>query len=570
MHQPTPGQADLRGFEWYHLWRLGVAELATFADSTGPANAVAFSPDGKLLASASVGGTGVLRDLTSGQVRARLWGAAGPLVFSPDGKTLAGGNRVIGGLPGGGIKLWSSATGRELAAPPGDGFVAISPDGKTLATGGGGTRDEGLDRTIRLWDVKTGREQGRMDNAGSPYALAFSPDGKMLASAGSVTQLWDVATRTASAELPDARAVFSVAFSPDSRLLAGGTYQKTIVLWDTARKKTRAVLKGHPREIYSVAFAPDGRTLASGDFDGNVKLWDVAAEREITTLRGHTREVHSVAFSPDGRMLASASQDQSVKLWEIGTLRNQRVKLWEGTRRDPRLQPLGLRRVGVPIEHLAFSPDGKHLAGGYWEGGAEVYDPAHLEKPAYFDVPDHWVKWVAFPLDSASIVAGSDPQRGGEAIVTQWSVDTGEERDDLRDLMAAQQFLIRAFSADGRMLLATGTARDGENTCVVWNLATNREQVRFTPSYQRPAAAASARDGRDRRPVSAAFSADGRLIALGFGDRTVEVWDTQAGELRTTLRGFQHVVGALAFSPDGRRLASGGGDLTGKSRGELR
>jgi eukaryotic-like serine/threonine-protein kinase len=532
-HQSTPGQADLRGFEWYHLWRLGVAELATIKDASAGANGVAFSPDSKLLASASRDGTIVLRDLTTGQVHVRLIGAVGPVAFTPDGDTLVGGNKVIGGLNGNGIKLWNTVTGQELAVIPGKGFVAVSPDGKTLAI-------EEEKQVIKMWDAKAGQELARMDTAGYLYSLAFSPDGKMLASSGAGAQLWDVATSTELAKLPDANtAIFSVAFSPDSRLLAGATYQKTIVLWDTVQRTTRAILKGHPREIYCVAFSPDGRTLASGDFDGNVKLWDVAAQREITTLKGHGAEVHSVAFSSDGRMLASASADQSVKLWEIGALRDQHVPSSRGA-----------------IGHLAFSPDGKRWAAGYVEGGVDVGDTARLEKLAHFPIPNHWLKWVAFSFDSGSLIAGSYPQRGGAEIVTQWSVETQKELDTMRNLMAAQQFMVRTLSADGKLLFAEEPGKDRKNSCIVWNLVTNREQVHFT--------------GSDQAVVSAAFSADGRLLALGYLDRTVRVWDTQTGELRAGLRGFLQLVYALAFSPDGSKLASGGGDINGKSRGEVR
>ncbi|HEV3262152.1 MAG TPA: protein kinase, partial [Gemmataceae bacterium] len=531
-HQPAPGQADLRGFEWYHLWRLGVAELATFKDFPVGANGVAFSPDGKLLASASRAGTMVLRDLTTGKVRTRLRGAAAP-IFSPDGNTLAGANKLIGGFNGGPIKLWNTATGQELARMRGsDGCAAFSPDGKTLATEAG--RNE-----IKLWDVKTGREQARMNTAGYLYALAFSPDGKMLASSGGVSQLWDVATRTELAKLPDANTVFSVAFSPDSRLLAGATYNKTIVLWDTAQKNTRAILAGHPREIYCLDFSPDGRTLASGDFDGNVKLWDVAAQEEITTLKGHAGEVFSVAFSRDGRMLASASADGSVKLWEIGAIRN------------PRLQS-----QFRPIEHLAFSPDGKRWAAGYLDGGVEVWDATRIEKQAFFPVPEHWIRWVAFSFDSASLMAGSYPQRGGAAIVTQWSVDTQKELDTMRHLLAAQQFEILTLSPDGKLLLAERRGKDGKNRWIVWNLVTNRERVHFT--------------GSDQAVTSAAFSPDGRLLALGLLDRTVQLGDSKTGKIRATLRGFRQLVYALAFSSDGTRLVSGGGDINGKSRGEIR
>ncbi len=162
--------------------------------------------------------------------------------------------------------------------------VIFSPDGQTLASGS-------ADKTVKLWDTKTGKE-----------LVTFKGHGDR---------------------------VSSLAFSPDGRTLASGSADKTVRLWEVKTARELASLKGHGLYVLSVIFSPDGRTLASGGLDKMVKLWDAKTGQELATFKGHRSTVHSVAFSPDGRTLASGSADGTVKLWrgamdeEIARQRNK-------------------------------------------------------------------------------------------------------------------------------------------------------------------------------------------------------------------------------------------------------
>ncbi|MEP7378509.1 MAG: TIR domain-containing protein, partial [Chloroflexota bacterium] len=231
--------------------------------------------------------------------------AVDSVAFSPDGRTLASGSSDSS------VILWDVATrtriGEPLPSPTGGVYsVAFSPDGRTLA---GGTSED----SVILWDVATRSPIGEPLHTQTGVAsVAFSPDGRTLASStnGGII-LWDVASRARIGEALTGHggSVFSVAFSPDGRTLAGGTPDTGVILWDVAsRTRIGEPLTGHADRVHSVAFSPDGRTLASGSEDSSVILWDVASRGRIgEPLTGHTGGVHSVAFSPDGRTLASGT-----------------------------------------------------------------------------------------------------------------------------------------------------------------------------------------------------------------------------------------------------------------------
>lgn len=291
------------------------------------AYAVAYSPDGKTLLSGSWDTTAKLWDVATGKevrtltghtqrIRAVAWSPKGDLVATGSWDNTA--------------RLWDAATGKEVRTlrHPLVNSVAFSPDGKWLASASTSSDgklslgDRSVDPTIKLWEVATGDEVRTLrGHTFYVYSVAFSPDGKRLASGSrdETVRLWDVATGKETHILKTCNGwALSVAFSPDGKTLAVGTRDKTVVLFDVAeRKQVCTFTGGHSDWAYAVAFSPDGKRLASGSKDATIKLWDVATGKEVRTLKGHGSCVRSVAFSPDGKTLASGSWDYTVKLWDV-------------------------------------------------------------------------------------------------------------------------------------------------------------------------------------------------------------------------------------------------------------
>jgi len=223
--------------------------------------------------------------------------------------------------------------------------IAFSADGKLVLSGSD-------DRTVRLWDLQTGRELRRFDGLrGAVSAVAFSPDGKWAVAGGQerVLVLWRIADGKELRRMTGhTDPIAAVAFSPDGKLIASGGTDRTVRLWDATTGKEIRVLTGHEGKVTSLAFAPNGKTLASASHDHSVRLWEIETGETLRVLHGHTGPVYAVAFAPDGRAIAGGGNDRMVRIWAVQT--GQEVRRLEGH--------------ANAVIRVAFAPDGKTVLSG--------------------------------------------------------------------------------------------------------------------------------------------------------------------------------------------------------------
>ena len=587
---------------------------------------VAFSPDGKMLASAGgeddntirlwnakTGATlKVLRYETSRGWRYNILSVA----FSPDGSILASGH----GLASSGIRLWNVRTGEILKTLTGHGddvhSVAFSPDGKTLASGSS-------DNTIRLWNVDTGETlktltghvSGYRD--GIVYSVAFSPDGQTLASASQdkTVRLWDVQTGVNLKTLTGHGSVpRSVAFSPDGQTLASGSY-RGMLLWDVETGETSKILTFNADygNVNSVAFSPDGKTIASGSSDGyndgGIRLWDVQTG-EILKLMKHGGYVNSVVFSPDGQTLASGSSNSWIGLWDVNTGENRRYlgghrgaiyDVWfsaDGQTVTSRGADNALRVWNTTTGgysntlmflndsyDVAFHPDGQILASGGADHVIRLRDIETGETLHTLSGHGGDIYNVAFHPDGTQLASASEDE-----TVRLWDVNTGAH---LNTLIGHKGWVGEVrYSPDGTILASSGA----DGTIRLWDANTSDKLmdpltghtgairiIAFSPDGKMIASGSDddtirlwdVQTGKTIKVLrrhssrnyndavySVSFSPDGNTLASGAEDATIRLWDVNTGGHLKTLTGHYDAVYSVAFSPDGKMLASGGGDRT--------
>ena len=323
-HVPTHEQPDLRGFEWYYLWRLCEIGLKARSIDTGNSIAgdVAFAHDGKSFAIAHSFGEGMLASLWDAETATRLRSFPGLgrwetfVAFSPDDSWLVYPGADPATVVVNGIRddLQESHTLAEHVDRVND--AAFSSDGHWLATASS-------DKTVKVWDV-TANFNLRSDSGPLPsevQSVVWQHAGTIVAFGlfDGTVGLWDWQCEDPPTSLVSgsSEVVNSLAFSPDDKVIAGGNSDDTVTIWSVADRQVRARLEGHRDGVRSVSFSPNGAILASSGGDNTIALWDATTFRRLRTLKGHSGVVRSIAFSPDGQALVSGSADFRVLIWNL-------------------------------------------------------------------------------------------------------------------------------------------------------------------------------------------------------------------------------------------------------------
>ncbi|MDJ0773697.1 MAG: AAA-like domain-containing protein [Mastigocoleus sp. MO_167.B18] len=549
------------------LWRMDGTLLKTFEGHGDWVRGIAFSPNGKYIVSASQDGT------------VKLWQINGTLLSTFKGhsagvNSVAFGNKcklIVSGSDDNTVKIWET-DGTLLRTLEGHRDqvrgVSFSPDCQMIASASG-------DGTIKTWKVNGTLLKTIKGHNSGVNRVIFSPDGNIIASSSddNTVKLWETSGKEIYTFKKHEAGVDGLAFSSDGKTIASASDDHTVKLWKLDGSLLRS-LEVHNEEVRSVAFSPDGKAIASASEDSRIEIWR-PNETLLTILAGHNDEIESVEFSPVkvkspegiGQIIASASDDKTIKLWTsqgklIMVLEEDQNK--HGGHSDK-------------VEDVAFSPDGKLIASASEDNTVGLWKFDREDKKYYFllSLNGHRneVEGVAFSPDGKIIASASDDQ-----TIKLWKSDGTL----LKTLLAHRGRVEEvAFSPDGKLLASAS----GDHTIKIWSIdgqllrtfkghTRGIDDVAFSPDGKLLASASEDKTvklwnlhgeviktfrGHTGRVRAVAFHPTKDMIASASGDATIKLWKLN-GSLVRTLKGHNDGINGIAFSPDGKRLASAGND----------
>ncbi len=560
--------ADLRGFEWYYLWRLLNEAGSTSMQHGNHVFSVAVTPNSKKLVTGSGSATIQVWNIATGRLLKTMTGHDQSVIavdISPDGKLICSGSYDKT------ARLWDLETGELLHTWKDNRHdvvdVKFAPDGETIATG---SRDD----TVRLYNVSTRKQIELFDeHTDDVTAVAYSPDGGLLASASSdlSIRIRQLSTAETVRTLRRVRrnSATSLAFSPDGVILAAGSTAEggSIILWDYELATERAMLTGHKGFVESIAFTPDGKQLVSGSRDQSVRFWDMETHEVVDIKHGHAGYVLDVACLPDGSGIVSGSKDGFARSWttdqnapadvaDVGTgivaldwseVNNSvavgtwgyDVQLFDSAMGNHRTNLSGHSGAVVAVK---YSPDESILATASRDGSVILWDPVEDVQLRRFWHPAGKgadLRCLTFSPDGEVIAVGDD-----DGNIHFWNVDDGELVRSLvqKNRSGKPESVSKvAFHPDGTQLYSTG------RYLYIFDLETGKQTYR---------------GGHVSTVKSIAVSPVGEYLVTGSRDETIRVQSYQRRKLFSRLEGHSNVVSSMAFMPNGRHLVSGSYDRT--------
>ena len=594
------GELSLTGSQWISPQKFALR-------NTGQISALAYSPNGKILATSGKNYSVQLWNADNGERLQMLHGHVGNVIaiaYTPDGGVLASASMDKT------IRLWNISNGKLLAVLKGHksevSSLAFGPKGRMLASGS-------WDKTIRIWDIKTGKEtkiihkhdsevsaliynlQGNMLVSGhwdntirlwdingekevqvlnearrgdgtteSILALTYIKDENVIVSGGKTARLWDIKSGKELKEFKIEKyniAVGALAFNPNDNVLAISTLSGNLELWDIEKGERFKILRRHKSSVYGLAYSPDGKVLTSGSWGNTIRFWNI--ESKGGTKLSTQKPVFRMAFNPKNNILATSDRSKIIQLWDAD--KGEKLKVLKGHE--------------APVLTLDYSPDGKILASAGEDNKIRLWDSENATEMSQLNGHRHDVHDLAFDA-SGKIIASA----GGDKVVRLWDIKTGRElsvlqghKEDIYDVTyilngkvltsASRDSTIRfwspsgsplntitghgiqpalAYSPDGKIFAFSSGDRQG--LVRLWDLENGREHMKL--------------EGHNDLVVALAYSPDGLLLASGSWDKTIRLWDTRTGELLKIFQGHSEQILSLAYSPNGKLLASSSTDNT--------
>lgn len=530
---PREGVEDLRGFEWYHWWTLAKGEqLETLKHHKEPASVVAWSRDGRILASGDTSGFICIWDGQSGKLLRSWRGHAGEIVslsFSAGDRLLASGGADTR------LKIWSTKDYSELreivwASPRAE----FAPKGNSLAvaTGGDLWGQTGLPHNhcdLYLIDAQTGEIARKMEHAA--HRVTWSPDGRHLLAAHkrNAVMVLDASTGKEVAVQENVHNIQSLAFSPDGGLAVVGTRWGALMFWDWRQNKAHYVREADQFFVSDLSFSPDGKRLAAAMQKRITEIWNVAEARLETKLLGQPAEVRSVDFNPVNQMLATAALDRTVCLWNVTERRDY------GRFATP-IKGVMDSRFWDKSDAPLFSPDGATLLVAMKNGSVEAWDVDSQSRR--FALPNAGYP-VLFERDSGAIVTRNRIL----STIEKWNPTTGKRIQTVAVDNALHNHSSLRVSADRRTIVV---GHDRRISLVDAADLTVDQTIAF-----------------DGLPRAVDLSPDRTRLAVSSVD-WAGVWDVKTGKLLCELDGHEQSITQILFFPDSKRIITSSWDSSAR------